>query len=199
MTTAPITGSGLERDARAVKDVDTQAEQIAREKELVQRYRSHRKFSKMHEHEARLEKLEAERRDAPKAGRKLAIPTAGLVGGAGPSRSGEIVVRIEDLAVGYLPGRGAIAADGAVGDRRPTVVARAPFLAAQRGDRIGIVGPNGAGKTTLLRTIAGDLPPLDGVDHLRQRGPDRLPRPAPERWRSPGATVLDALTGGRSP
>ena len=58
----------------------------------------------MHEHEARLEKLEAERRDAPKAGRKLAIPTAALVGGAGPSRSGEIVVRIEDLAVGYLPG-----------------------------------------------------------------------------------------------
>jgi ATP-binding cassette subfamily F protein 3 len=37
-----------------------------------------------------------------------------------------------------------------------------PFLAAQRGDRIGIVGPNGAGKTTLLRTIAGELPPLDG-------------------------------------
>ena len=25
-----------------------------------------------------------------------------------------------------------------------------------------LVGPNGAGKTTLLRTIAGDLPPLDG-------------------------------------
>ena len=46
-----------ERDARAVKDVETQAESIARERELVQRYRSHRKFSKMHEHEARLERL----------------------------------------------------------------------------------------------------------------------------------------------
>jgi ATP-binding cassette subfamily F protein 3 len=41
-----------ERDARSVKDADTQAESIARERELVQRYRSHRKFSKMHEHEA---------------------------------------------------------------------------------------------------------------------------------------------------
>src|SRR5206468_9525522 len=50
----------IERDLRTVKDVDTQAEQIAREKELVQRYRSHRKFSKMHEHEARLERLETE-------------------------------------------------------------------------------------------------------------------------------------------
>ncbi|MEA2607720.1 MAG: ATP-binding cassette, subfamily er 3, partial [Chloroflexota bacterium] len=99
----------IERDARTVKDVDTQAEQIAREKELIQRYRSHRKFSKQHEHEARLERLEAERREAPKAGRKLAIPTAALVGGTGPSRSGEIVVRAEDLAVGYLPGRGAMA------------------------------------------------------------------------------------------
>ena len=30
------------------------------------------------------------------------------------------------------------------------------------GELTAIVGPNGAGKTTLLRTIAGDLPPLDG-------------------------------------
>ncbi len=37
------------------------SEQVARERELVQRYRSQRKFSKMHEHEARLEKLLSER------------------------------------------------------------------------------------------------------------------------------------------
>ena len=182
----------VERDARTVKDVDTQAEQIAREKELIQRYRSHRKFSKQHEHEARLEKLEAERREAPKAGRRLAIPTAGLVGGAGPSRSGEIVVRVEDLAVGYLPGRGAITADGSPASEA-RIVARAPFLAAQRAERIGIVGPNGAGKTTLLRTIAGDLPPLDGsitfgnavqIGYLAQLRSAAIA----------GATVLDALT-----
>ena len=181
----------IERDARTVKDVETQAEAIAREKELVQRYRSHRKFSKMHEHEARLERLETERREAPKAGRKLAIPAAALVG-TGPSRSGEIVVRIEDLAVGYLPGRGAMAPDGSVATEAK-VVARAPFLAAQRGDRIGIVGPNGAGKTTLLRTIAGDLPPLDGaitfgnavqIGYLAQLRSAAIA----------GATVLDALT-----
>ena len=44
-----------ERDARARKDADSHAEAIDRERELVQRYRSHRKFPKMHEHEARLE------------------------------------------------------------------------------------------------------------------------------------------------
>ncbi len=150
-----------ERDARSAKDAATQADQIERERELVQRYRSHRKFSKMHEHEARLERLQADRREAPRTRRKLALPQGSLAG-AGPSRSGEIVVRLEEVAVGYLPGRGAVDAEGRPA-KEPRVVAGAPFLAAQRGDRIGIVGPNGAGKTTLLRTIAGDLPPLDGT------------------------------------
>ena len=180
----------VERDARAVKDVETQAESIARERELVQRYRSHRKFSKMHEHEARLERLETERREAPRAGRRLAIPTEALVG-SGPSRSGEIVVRVEGLAVGYLPGRGAVDGEGRPA-AEPHLVARVPFLAAQRGERIGIVGPNGAGKTTLLRTIAGDLPPLDGaitfgnavqIGYLAQLRDAAIP----------GTTVLDAL------
>ena len=179
-----------ERDARALKDVSTQAEQIAREQELVQRYRSHRKFSKMHEHEARLERLQAERAEAPRKGRKLAIPNAALAG-AGPTRSGEVVVRVEGLVVGYLPGRGAQTEDGTPATE-PRAVARVPFLAAQRGERIGIVGPNGAGKTTLLRTIAGELPPLDGAiafGHNVQLGYLAQLREAA----IPGATVLEAL------
>jgi ATP-binding cassette subfamily F protein 3 len=162
----------IERDARLEKDVSTQAEQIAREQELVQRYRSHRKYAKMHEHEARLARLQESKIEAPRAGRKLRLPSAALVGGGGPSRSGEIVVRAENLVVGYLP-RFRQAAEGELAGSaepvslappaQPLAIARVPFLAAQRGDRIGIVGPNGAGKTTLLRTIAGDLPPLDGV------------------------------------
>jgi ATP-binding cassette subfamily F protein 3 len=165
-----------ERDAFAAKSADTHEQQIARERELVQTYRSHRKITKMHEHEARLERLLEERKDAPKATRRLRLPGMGLVG-AGPVRSGEIVIRAEELAVGYLP---------------DTLVARAPFLAARRGDRIGIVGPNGAGKTTLLRTIAGELPPLDGslsfgngvqLGYLAQLRAAAIP----------GATVLDAL------
>ena len=179
-----------ERDARAAKDAGTQAEQIAREQELVQRYRSHRKFSKMHEHEARLERLQAERREAPRQSRRLALPQSALAGG-GPARSGEIAVRIEDLVIGYLPERGAVRPDGEPATE-PQVVARVPFLAAQRGDRIGIVGPNGAGKTTLLRTIAGDLPPLDGTltfGHAAQIGYLAQLRGAAIA----GTTVLDAL------
>jgi ATP-binding cassette, subfamily F, member 3 len=179
----------VERDARLGKDVDTQAEQIARERELVQRYRSHRKFSKMHEHEARLERLEAGRLEAPRERRRLTLPAAALAGG--PVRSGELVVRVENLVGGYLPGRASIDGDH---DRlvEPRPVVRAPFLVAQRGDRIGIVGPNGAGKTTLLRTVAGELPPLDGdlaFGHNVQLGYLAQLRGAA----IPGATVLDAL------
>ena len=165
-----------ERDAFAAKTAESTVGAIERERELVQTYRSHRKFAKMHEHEARLERLESERREAPRSSRKLRLPGQGLVG-AGPVRSGEIVIRAENLTVGYLPDK---------------VVARAPFLAARRGDRIGVVGPNGAGKTTLLRTIAGELPPLDGAisfGHGVQLGYLAQLRAAA----IPGATVLDAL------
>jgi len=180
-----------ERDARATRDADTQADQIARERELIQTYRSHRKITKMHEHEARLERLQAERREAPKSARKLTLPQGALIGG-GPARSGEIVIRVEGLEVGYLPGRDALDEDGAPATTARKV-AHVPFLAAQRGDRIGIVGPNGAGKTTLLRTIAGELPPLDGMlsfGHNVSLGYLAQLRGAA----LPGSTVLDALT-----
>ncbi len=172
-----------ERDAFAAKSADTWEQQIQRERELVQTYRSHRKITKMHEHEARLEKLLEARQDSPKATRKLKLPTSGLVGDGGPVRSGEIVIRVEDLVVGYLP---------PTPDAPPKRVATAPFLAARRGERIGIVGPNGAGKTTLLRTIAGELPPLDGAiefGHRVQLGYLAQLRAAA----LPGSTVIDAL------
>ena len=180
-----------ERDARLDKDVDVQADAIARERELVQRYRSHRKFSKMHEHEARLERLQAERIEAPRAAKRLKLATRSLTG-ADPSRSGEVVVRAEDLAVGYLPRLRREEVPEPVAPLEPLVVARIPFLAAQRGERIGIVGPNGAGKTTLLRTIAGELPPIDGV--LTLGGRVSIGYLAQLRGAAiAGTTVLDAL------
>jgi energy-coupling factor transporter ATP-binding protein EcfA2 len=160
----------------------------------------------MHEHEARLERLEAERVEAPRAARRLRLPSTALTG-AGPSRSGEIVVRAEDLTIGYRPPVHRLTesepaspaaepspptAEPSPPHPEPTVVARVPFLAAQRGERIGIVGPNGAGKTTLLRTIAGELPPLDGlltiglgvsIGYLAQLRAGAIA----------GATVVDAL------
>jgi ATP-binding cassette subfamily F protein 3 len=180
-----------ERDARATKDVETQAAAIVRERELVQRYRSHRKFSKMHEHETRLERLQGERVEAPVKRRRVRLAATPL-GGARAARSGELAVRMEELAAGYLPARDLGAANGRTPPGEPVAVVRAPWLVARRGERIGIVGPNGSGKTTLLRTIAGDLPPLDGslafgnaiqVGYLTQLREAAIP----------GVTVLDAL------
>ena len=42
---------------------------------------------------------------------------------------------MDDMAVGYLPGRGALNPDGSEAPE-PVTVARAPFLAAQRGDKV---------------------------------------------------------------
>src|SRR5262249_51174817 len=80
----------VERDARAEKEAESHSDRIEREVELVQRYRSQRKHVKMHEHEARLEKLKAESVEAPrKSSRAIRLGGAALAGG--PVRSGEIV------------------------------------------------------------------------------------------------------------
>ncbi len=142
-------------DARAHKDAETHADAVSREQELVQRYRSHRKYAKMHEHERRLEALRSTTAEAPKRRASLALSNKGLAGD-GAARSGDLVVSVRDVVVGFPTHAG--------GD--PIAIARAPRLEAQRGERIGIVGPNGAGKTTLLRTIAGDLAPLEGIVRL---------------------------------
>jgi ATP-binding cassette, subfamily F, member 3 len=63
-------------------------------------------------------------------------------------RSGDLVLRTRDLAVGY-PDEG-----------RPLF--RAPDLLLKRGECAAVIGPNGAGKSTFLKTILGQMPPLEG-------------------------------------
>ena len=146
----------------------------------------------MHEHEARLERLEAERRDAPKPSRKLAIPTAALLVGAGPSRSGEIAVRVEGLAVGYLPGRGAIGAGRLAGhraaDRRARPVPGRPARGADRDRRAERRRQDDAAADDRGRPAAARW-----RDHVRERRPARLSRAAPRVPAIAGTTVLDAL------
>ena len=62
-------------------------------------------------------------------------------------RSGDIVLQLRELTIGYAPGQ---------------PVLQLPEVEARRGMRIAVVGPNGAGKTTLMRTILGELKPLAG-------------------------------------
>ncbi len=163
-----------ERDARLRRDAEARAIEIAKEQALVQTYRSQRKHGKMHEHEARLARLD--RITVPRQGPALRLDRAL---GAPPPRSGDVVLRMEDIVVGHPGGPD---------------VARAVRLEAARGERIGVVGPNGAGKTTLLRVIAGELSPRDGrlvfganvqLGYLAQVRSNPLV----------GETVLEALLG----
>jgi ATP-binding cassette subfamily F protein 3 len=169
-------------DARQRKDATTTRESIEREKELVQRYRSHRKYAKMHEHERRLEQLERTAVSEPRRARRLALPGTALLGG-GPARSGDVAVALEGVMVGFP--RNADRPDG-------TPILRVDRLDVTRGERVGVVGPNGAGKTTLLRTLAGQLSPLDGFVRLGANvQPGYLAQIRDAAM--PGATVLDAL------
>ena len=129
------------KEEDADRDAERRTKEIAREKELIQTYRSHRKYGKMHEHEARLAAIEPV--VAPKRRAALAISAAGA--GRGPAEP----VRLVEAVVGYR-------------EPAPRTIATARSIALRRGERIGIVGPNGAGKTTLLKSIAGILPPLSG-------------------------------------
>ena len=104
---------------------------IERERELVQRYRSHRKFTKMHEHERRLEALlETAGRGTRGAAKTCALPCSRRCGGGrrgGRARS-PLARRSWSSAIAGKP------------------VVRVGRLDARRGERIGMVGPERRGQ-----------------------------------------------------
>lgn len=74
-----------------------------------------------------------------------------------PESSPNPLLVMENVTVGYTDK-----------DELGNITATHPIVstsrfALQTGERIGILGVNGAGKSTFIRTIAGELPPLNGV------------------------------------
>ena len=62
-------------------------------------------------------------------------------------RSGNDVLKVENVAVGY-------------DDNKP--ISDHLDFHINRLERVALIGPNVIGKSTILKTIAGDLPPLEG-------------------------------------
>ena len=94
------------------------------------------------------------------------------------ARSGDLVLRTYDLAVGY--------------PEAPRPLFRVPDITLRRGECAALIGPNGAGKTTFLKTILGRVPPYAGrvqlgaslrIGYFAQAAADL----------DPGHTVLDEL------
>ncbi len=134
-----------DRDERLQKEYDAQQAFVGKEMDYIRKHMGSRWTAQA---KGRLKKLETMQKRG-----KL------LEGGARhrqtmhlriqeSHRSGNIVLRTKNLAVGYPD------------DELPLFYA--PDMTLLRGETAAIIGPNGAGKSTLLKTLIGQLTPLAG-------------------------------------
>lgn len=122
-----------------------QQEHVAKEEDFIRRNLSGQRSREARGRRTRLERfLAAEAIDRPRDARQIRIRMTPA------RRSGDLVLRATELAVGY--------------DAAPLL--RAKRLQVRRGQRVAIVGANGTGKTTLLKVLLARLQPLSGtVEH----------------------------------
>ncbi len=132
-----------ERQALAEARRQARAAEMAKMESYIRRYMGTQRTGQAKGRLKRLQRLEAEAK-ADRPGRVAPALHLRLDDG---ERSGDLVLRLRDLSIGYAP--------------------NAPLLTVERlelhrGERVALVGPNGSGKTTLVKTILGLLPPLNG-------------------------------------
>jgi ATP-binding cassette subfamily F protein 3 len=131
-----------ERVAQQQEQYERQQEQIARTEEYIRRYMAGQRTRQAQGRQKRLQRLE--RVERPREVQPLSLDLGR------PLRSGDLVVGLYGLVVGYDPANPLFTVDE---------------IELRRGQRVALLGPNGAGKTTLLRTILGQVKPLAG--HIR--------------------------------
>jgi len=128
-----------ERLARQREEYERQQEEIARTQEFIRRYKAGQRSRQARGREKRLARLE--RVERPREVQPMRLDLGR------PLRSGDLVLGLYDLTVGYDPAA-------------PLFTVEEAEL--RRGERVALLGPNGSGKTTLLRTILGQVEPLAG-------------------------------------
>jgi ATP-binding cassette subfamily F protein 3 len=128
-----------ERLALQYAQYERQRLHIEQTEDFIRRNISGQRSSEAKGRRKRLERIE--RIERPSEYRPINI-TLGDV-----KRSGDLVVGLYDLSVGY--------------DRSAPLFAAGEFE-LRRGQRVTLLGPNGSGKTTLVRTILGRISPLAG-------------------------------------
>lgn len=126
-----------------LKAYERQQEEISRQKQLIERFK-HKptKAAFARSRKKMLERMERVEKPAEDMAHIFTGELTPLVMGS------KWVMEAEHLKIGY---------------ERPLLELS---LRVRRGQKIGILGENGSGKTTFLKTVAGFLPPVEGVCSL---------------------------------
>lgn len=132
-----------ERYSRRLEEYAAQQEFIAREEDYIRRNMAGQNTRQAQGRLKRLERLLRDARLTPPQKQRLFKLRL-----ASSARSGDLVLRTDQLEVGYADDR--------------VVLFKVPDLTLRRGECAAIIGPNGAGKTTFLKTILELIPPLQG-------------------------------------
>ena len=136
-----------ERYQRQLAEYERQQEFIAKEEEYIRRNIAGQNTRQAQGRRKRLETLLSESRIVkPTESRSMRLKLNTDL------RSGDLVLRTKDLAIGYQD------------DRK--VLFYVPDLTLLRGECAAIIGPNGTGKSTFLKTILEKMPPLSGETSL---------------------------------
>ena len=136
-----------ERYQRQLAEYEKQQEFIAKEEEYIRRNIAGQNTRQAQGRRKRLETLLSESKIIkPTESRSMHLKLNTDL------RSGDLVLRTQDLAIGYQD------------DKK--VLFRVPDLTLLRGECASIIGPNGTGKSTFLKTILEKMPPLSGETKL---------------------------------
>jgi ATP-binding cassette subfamily F protein 3 len=135
-----------ERFEERMRQWRREQEYIEKTQEFIRRNLAGQRTKEAQGRRSRLERFLAEEAiERPREHREIHVRFAPR------RRSGDLVLRAEDLQAGYDPDQ---------------VLVESEQLEIRRGERLAILGPNGSGKTTLLRTLMGQLEALSGTIRL---------------------------------
>ncbi|MEA3337669.1 MAG: ABC-F family ATP-binding cassette domain-containing protein [Chloroflexota bacterium] len=159
-----------DRRERLSREWKQQQAHIAKEEDFIRRNIAGQKTRQAQGRRTRLERMVREGGlvERPRHERSIRIHMESRL------RSANLVLRSQDLAVGYrhLDGQPPKREDVSggfeyIGVQDPpapadTLLFRSEDIELRRGERAALLGPNGAGKSTFLKTITGQLSPFSG-------------------------------------